>query len=261
MMKLRTLTTALAGVALFALSANVAAAQKYDRETRLDVNETIEVPGATLPPGEYVLRVVDSKTNRHVVQVLNSTEDEVITTTIALNNRRLEPTDETEFAWYETPAGQPPALRAWFYPGDNFGQEFVYSEDRASELARSSKRNVMQTSTSTETTPVVEEVAILVATPLEAVSDDVETAMQQNQERDRAEPYKPAREPMKRREAIEPPSTQLAQAQPSRTAMPTDPDVPEPSELPQTAGWGALLALIGLGSLGGSAAVRKLRKS
>ncbi len=26
----------------------------------------------------------------------------------------------------DRPEGQPEALKAWFYPGDNFGVEFVY---------------------------------------------------------------------------------------------------------------------------------------
>jgi hypothetical protein len=33
-------------------------------------------------------------------------------------------------AFDERPIGQPMALKAWFYPGDNFGQEFVYSAEQ-----------------------------------------------------------------------------------------------------------------------------------
>ena len=39
----------------------------------------------------------------------------------------------------ERPADSPEALRAWFYPGDNFGQEFVYPKVRAIQLAQSEK--------------------------------------------------------------------------------------------------------------------------
>jgi hypothetical protein len=32
--------------------------------------------------------------------------------------------------------GEPQAIRAWFYPGDNYGQEFVYARKVAVELAK-----------------------------------------------------------------------------------------------------------------------------
>ena len=41
------------------------------------------------------------------------------------------------------PAGAPDALRAWFYPGDNFGQEFVYAKSRATQLAEATKQTVL----------------------------------------------------------------------------------------------------------------------
>jgi len=36
----------------------------------------------------------------------------------------------------ERAAGEPEAIRAWFYPGNNWGQEFVYPKKRAMELAK-----------------------------------------------------------------------------------------------------------------------------
>ena len=39
------------------------------------------------------------------------------------------------FQYWEVPAGQPRALRAWFYPGDNFGQEFAYPKQTAAQIA------------------------------------------------------------------------------------------------------------------------------
>ncbi len=49
----------------------------------------------------------------------------------------LDSNDRTLVAIYdailqleERPSGQPEALKAWFYPGDNFGVEFVYSTQK-----------------------------------------------------------------------------------------------------------------------------------
>jgi LPXTG-motif cell wall-anchored protein len=36
----------------------------------------------------------------------------------------------------ERGAGQPEAIKAWFYPGETWGQEFVYPKRRAIELAK-----------------------------------------------------------------------------------------------------------------------------
>jgi LPXTG-motif cell wall-anchored protein len=59
----------------------------------------------------------------------------VITTILAIPNYRLQATGDTVFQYWEVPAGQPRALRAWFYPGDNFGQEFAYSKKTAAQIA------------------------------------------------------------------------------------------------------------------------------
>lgn len=58
-----------------------------------------------------------------------------MTTILAIPNYRLKPTGKTVFQFWEVPAGQPRALRAWFYPGDNFGQEFAYPKQTAAQIA------------------------------------------------------------------------------------------------------------------------------
>ncbi len=43
----------------------------------------------------------------------------------------------------ERPSGTPEAIKAWFYPGDNYGQQFVYPHKRAAELAKRTNQNVL----------------------------------------------------------------------------------------------------------------------
>ena len=88
-----------------------------------------------LQPGTYVMKLVDSQADRHIVRIMNEKEDEVITTILAIPNYRLKPTDQSRFQFWETPAGNPRALRAWFYPGDNFGQEFAYPKGMSAKIA------------------------------------------------------------------------------------------------------------------------------
>jgi hypothetical protein len=117
-------------------------ADGWDKKTTLTVNEPLQVPDCctpdhtvTLQPGEYVMVLVDSLSDRHIVRIFDKDQKRVITTILAVPNYRLEPTGKTVFQYWEVPVGQPKALRAWFYPGDNFGQEFAYPKQTAVQIA------------------------------------------------------------------------------------------------------------------------------
>jgi hyperosmotically inducible protein len=127
-------------------------ASQWNKLTRLTVNDSIAVPGAVLQPGEYVVKLADSPANRHIVRFMNGDQTEVIATVLAVPNKRMQPTGDTELSFYETPAGEPVALRAWFYPGDTFGQEFVYPESQAKRISGKTNRNVPATEDRLEAT-------------------------------------------------------------------------------------------------------------
>jgi len=127
-----------------------ASADQWNKRTIITVGEPVQVPGKVLQPGKYVMRLMDSPSNRHIVQIFNEREDQLQTTILAIPNYRLQPTGNTEFQWWETPAGQPRAMRAWFYPGDNFGQEFAYPKNEAVSIAAHNTNNVPTTYAQTE---------------------------------------------------------------------------------------------------------------
>lgn len=102
-----------------------AKATDWDKKTKITVGQPISIGGTVLPPGNYVLRLLDSLSNRNIVQVLNAKETKVEATIFAIPDLRSEPTGKTALKFWETPAGQPPALRSWYYPGDEYGQEFL----------------------------------------------------------------------------------------------------------------------------------------
>ena len=135
---------ALAGVAACIGAALLPSLQAdtWDKTTKLTVTEPLQVPSCCTPdhtvilqPGEYVMVLADSVTARHIVQIFDKDRQHVITTILAIPNYRLQPTGDTVFQFWEVPAGQPRALRAWFYPGDNFGQEFAYPKQTAAQIA------------------------------------------------------------------------------------------------------------------------------
>jgi hypothetical protein len=133
---MKSLLIATAAMAFTALYPSVVSADEIDKKTRITVNETILIPGRELPPGKYVIKLDRSSSNRNIVRIFNDEENQIQATIIAIPNRRVNPTDETVLQYWETPAGSPPALRAWFAPGDYVGQEFAYPKEMADRLAR-----------------------------------------------------------------------------------------------------------------------------
>ncbi len=100
-------------------------ANESDKRTIITTSQPVTVRGTTLPPGTYELRVQDSSSSRNVVFILNAEDRRLITTVVAIPAFRLQPADKSELSFYNSPAGQPAALHLWFYPGDNYGFEFL----------------------------------------------------------------------------------------------------------------------------------------
>jgi hypothetical protein len=141
---------ALTSLAAVVSLAPMARADEWDKKTILTVKEQIQLPNAVLEPGVYTFKLLDSQAERHVVQVFDK-DNHVITTILAIPNYRIRPTGKTNFTFWEVPAGQAPAMRAWFYPGDNFGQEFAYPKNMSAQIASSAKMTVpTMTAASTE---------------------------------------------------------------------------------------------------------------
>ena len=128
-----------------------AQADDWNRKTVITFSQPVETPGihmkgwAVLPAGTYVFKILDSKSDRHIVQIFNQDETVVYATVLAIPNYRLRATDKTVLTFRETPPGEPQVLRAWFYPGHNFGEEFVYPKAKALELAKVTKFPVLYT--------------------------------------------------------------------------------------------------------------------
>ncbi len=110
-------------------------ADEWNKKTIVTVQEPIIAGNKVLDPGTYVWKLMDSQSDRHIVQIFDKDERNLETTVLAIPNYRLEPTGHTQFSFYETPVGVPRAVHAWFYPGDNFGQEFAYPKRLVAQLA------------------------------------------------------------------------------------------------------------------------------
>ncbi len=145
-----------------------ASADDWNRKTVITFSGPVEVPGVgaqTLPAGTYVFKILDSQSDRHIVQIFNQDETHVFTTILAIPNYRLKTTDKTVISFRERPAGQPEALKAWFYPGRQWGEEFVYAKSRAVELAKETNEPVLATPIELAAAPI----EALKTAPIEAV--------------------------------------------------------------------------------------------
>ena len=134
----------LISLALFAvtLCGSSAKADESNKLTIFTFSSPIELPGVTLPAGTYTFKLMDSASDRNVVQVFNKDMTKFYATELTIPDYRPEPSDKTVVRFSETAPGAPPALKVWFYPGDNYGQKFVYPKSRAQELAKAAKTSV-----------------------------------------------------------------------------------------------------------------------
>jgi hypothetical protein len=128
------LTLLVGGAAWFAPAAK---ADEWDKQTVLTFNEPIEIPGKVLPAGTYVLKLYDSQSDRNVVQVFTEDQKHILATIMGIPTYRVEPTGKTVVTFDERPSGSPEALHKWFYPGDNYGIEFVYPKSGTQLAAKS----------------------------------------------------------------------------------------------------------------------------
>ena len=119
------------------------------RQTKVRFNAPVEIPnpsakGGTmvLPPGEYMFSLADTQTSHHVVRVTDATGRKVHSMVMTIPDYRLNATSKTVMYLGERPAGSPPSLKSWFYPGDNTGERFIYPKARAQALAAEVKQPV-----------------------------------------------------------------------------------------------------------------------
>ena len=195
-----------------------------------------------LPAGTYVFKILVSQSNRHVVQIFNEAETKVYATILAIPNYRLKATDKTVITFSERPAGQPEALRAWFYPGRNWGEEFVSPKAKAMDLAKASNTPVLF---------VPDEVPVELAKPIESAEEPAVVELK----RAPIKAVRPSGEEVELAQVVTPPpAEELAQSrEPVRMAQ------SRPATLPDTASPLPLTALLGLLALGGAFAVRFAR--
>jgi len=217
-----------------------AKADEWDKKTTLTINEPIQIRDTYLQPGQYVLKLYNSGSDRHIVQIFNADQSHLINTVFAIPKERWQVGGHTEFTFWETPAGKARAMRAWFYPGDMTGNEFPYPKHL---------RDVAMVQTTTTETAAA-------APPPPAPTTLQPTPMEEPKPEQPVEPAQTTPAPV-----VEQPTAQPTTPPVAATPPPENNEANRSSELPKTASPYPLIGLAGLLLLGISGVVRFARSA
>jgi hypothetical protein len=142
MNKTRATVILLAGLGFLGAMIPRATADEANQKTIFTFSGPVEIPGQVLDAGTYVFKLADSQSDRDIVQVFNKEETHLYGTFLAIPDLHLRPAGKPIITFNETPAGSPEAVKAWFYPGDNYGHELVYPKPDAVALAKANNAPV-----------------------------------------------------------------------------------------------------------------------
>ncbi len=140
---IRSIGCAAAFTALIALTAPAAHADEANKLTYLTFSGPVQIPGATLAAGTYMFRLAHSQANRHIVQIFDKDGSKLFATLLAIPDKRMDPPNKNIVLFGERPAGSAQAIKAWWYPGDSYGDEFVYPRSQAIKIAKNVHQPVL----------------------------------------------------------------------------------------------------------------------
>src|ERR1700680_2217218 len=106
--------------ASFALMSSMiapAVADEWNKETKLEFSAPVEVPGKVLAAGKYVFRLLDSESDRNIVEIFsedaNGTQ-KLVATIPAIPDYREDTPDKPIVNFEERVSGRPEAIHSWF---------------------------------------------------------------------------------------------------------------------------------------------------
>ena len=227
------LTYASAGLLAVCLAAPPQArADEWNQKTIFTFSGPVEIPGKVLPAGTYVFKLADSSSDRNIVEVFNKDENHLYGIFLAIPDYRLRPAGKPIITFEERAADAPVAVKAWFYPGENYGHDFVYPKVRAVALAKANKQPVPS---------MPNELEANTTKPTKSMNEPHVMAMKKAP----LKAEQPTQQEVEIAEAFPPPPAPAPQAA-----------AQVPKRLPQTASPLPLIGLIGLVSLAGAGSLR-----
>jgi hypothetical protein len=232
-------------------------ADQYDKLTYLTFSGPVQVPGAVLPAGTYTFKLADPNGSRRVIQIWDKDAKELITTLLTIPDQMMEAKGDPVVLFSERPAGEPQAVKAWFYPSERTGYEFVYPKNQAIKIAQANRTSVLAQNETPAADADVDERAAATVGRL-----DEQGQFEAAAPRASAPSAPPAgnisRQPSTRADAST--SNRSDAATPAPAPRETPRAVGTSGQLPNTASPIPLLGLLGALSLAGAWGVGQLRK-
>jgi hypothetical protein len=127
--------------------ANAQSGQTNER-TPFIIDQAVEVPGAVLQPGSYVIRRKNppppgnSLPASNILEILNAAETQVYATITSVPEYEPPPAGRPAFTFYQSKPGLPRVIRAW-WPAPHpysYQEQFAYPRAQAAELLRTGQR-------------------------------------------------------------------------------------------------------------------------
>jgi len=227
---LRRLLIAITGSVLFGLVLlPQIKASDMDQKVIYHFDQRVQVPGAVLEPGTYVIKRANWGGDPHVMRVFDKDERRVFATALTISVERPRPTSRVEVRFYETRGATPPAIESYFYPGRTIGEQFLYPKSGPVLMGLATETTENNTSSSSFTPAAKEPEPEVVKEEEKRENETTEIA------------------------AAAPPPEPPAQTQ-------TAPAPEPPQELPATGSQLPLLALMGVLAMAGGAGLKLLVK-
>ena len=249
---------AVAGV--LALAAPVVSlADEFDKKTVVTISQPTEAPGIILEPGTYVIKLLNSSSNRHIAEIMNERMDHLYALTFTAAAERINPAGKTILTFYEATNGRAPALKTWFWPGDTIGQEFLYPKNQAQKISAATHQRVPEGNLPT----VAESGQSKVPDNVNGLSErsEVKESSTPLEARAAEPPANPEPPPAVIAQNTPPPQPQTQPAPPApQQAEPSPSSTQQSEQLPQTASPLPLIGLMGLVAIALGASIGAVRK-
>lgn len=129
--------------------AGKAATVEFTTATRL--------PGVTLQPGKYVFRLGEPAQKQNIVEVYTEDGKKKVATLLTVDYATPPSGNTTTVVFEKT---NPPVLRAWYFPGETTGREFVYTQDEATTIFATANTPVLYATWNPSDTTVIGRVEV-----------------------------------------------------------------------------------------------------
>lgn len=246
-------------------------ADQFTKLTLLTFSGPVEVPGISLPAGTYQFSLADPDASRRVVKISDKDGMKTYGMFLSIPNQRMTPSDKPVVMFKETAAGAPPAVQAWFYPGETYGYEFAYPHDQALKIARATHQPVLSYSDRSDgSASDSDRIASMKSGEVTRVDENDKPATESTEARAQAvapeavtaPPTAPAQTARAQTPApAEAPARDNATVGTAGTVSPSSAQQSGRSRLPETGSELPLLALISSLSLAGGFGLRLARKA